>query len=435
MIIIDNALADLAKNNRAIRTGIVGAGYIASHLALQITDTNKGISLAAICSRNSEKAAAAMRMAKISDYSQPTTQEEFDAAIRSGSRVIGTDPFMLCRSSEIDVVVEATGTIEYGAAVAMEAIRCGKPIILCNAELHATLGPILKWHADQAGVVFTDMDGDQPAVTMNLVRSLKTMGFKPVLCGNIKGMLDHYRTPVTQAAFAAEWGQSPKMVTSFADGSKIAFEQVVIANATGMHVGVRGMYGPTAIGDIRIENAADWFPHEAMEEGYGIVDYVIGAWPPAGIFVIARNDSPIHQKRLELYKLGKGPYYVFYTPTHLCGFETINTIARAQLFHDAAITPKGRQVAGVMAVAKADLPAGTVLDGIGGHHLYGLCENAVTMRNEGLLPLGLAEGCLLSRDVMKDEAISRHDVVLPAGRLCDRLDAEQNAMSEACVDH
>jgi predicted homoserine dehydrogenase-like protein len=57
------------------------------------------------------------------------------------------------------------------------------------------------------------------------------------------------------------------------------------------------------------------------------------------------------------------------------------------------------------------------------------------MRNEGLLPLGLAEGCLLSRDVIKDEAISRLDVVIPAGRLCDRLDAEQNAMNEVFIDH
>jgi predicted homoserine dehydrogenase-like protein len=426
MIIIDKALENCAKEGKPIRTGIVGSGFIGSHLALQIAGTAPGIRLSALCSRNLDHAKAALKMAGIPDYVLCHEQVSFDRTLEQKKSAACDDYSLLCRSPQIDVVVEATGTIDYGARVAMEAIGHGKHIILCNAELHATLGPILKVYADKAGVVLSDMDGDQPGVTMNLYRSVVNMGFKPVLCGNIKGMLDHYRTPATQEGFARRWGMTPTMVTSFADGSKIAFEQAVIANATGMHVGVRGMFGPTAAGDIHIENSPSWYSQEVLEAPGGVVDFVIGAWPPAGVFVIAKNDHPIHRQRLELYKLGAGPYYVFSTQTHLCAFETINTIARAQLFQDAAVAPAGPPAVGVMAAAKTDLKAGTRLDGIGGYNVYGLCENARTMIAENLLPLGLAEGCVLKRDLPKDAPLFNTDVQRPAGRLCDRLEKEQN---------
>ena len=115
-----------------------------------------------------------------------------------------------------------------------------------DAELDGTVGAILKVYADKAGVVITNADGDQPGVEMNLFRFVKSIGVKPVLCGNIKGLQDPYRNPTTQEGFAKKWGQNPAMVTSFADGTKISFEQAIVANATGMTIGQRGMYGPTA---------------------------------------------------------------------------------------------------------------------------------------------------------------------------------------------
>jgi predicted homoserine dehydrogenase-like protein len=57
---------------------------------------------------------------------------------------------------------------------------------------------------------------------------------------------------------------------------------------------------------------------------------------------------------------------------------------------------------------------------------YGLCENHATVRSEGLLPIGLAEGCRLRRDIRRDQVIARDDVDIPSGRLCDRLREEQD---------
>ncbi|HXV98768.1 MAG TPA: SAF domain-containing protein, partial [Anaerolineae bacterium] len=145
---------------------------------------------------------------------------------------------------------------------------------------------------------------------------------------------------------------------------------------------------------------------------------------------------PQQKHYLNLYKLGTGPLYCFYTPYHLCHFEVHNTVARAVLFDDATIAPIAGPLVDVVATAKIDLKAGQELDGMGGYMTYGQAENSAVVQAENLLPIGLAEGCRLKRDIPKDQVLTYADVELPAGRLCDRLRAEQNvhfALAEAPV--
>jgi predicted homoserine dehydrogenase-like protein len=170
------------------------------------------------------------------------------------------------------------------------------------------------------------------------------------------------------------------------------------------------------------------YPYEALVEGNGIVDYVVGAEPGPGVFVLGTHDHPAQQHYLNLYKLGEGPLYLFYTPYHLCHFEVPLTVARAVLFNDAALTPQGPPKVEVVAAAKTDLKAGSTIDGLGHYMTYGLCENYDTARSERILPIGVAEGCILKNDVPKDACITYDDVELPPGRLCDRLRAEQEAL-------
>jgi predicted homoserine dehydrogenase-like protein len=144
----------------------------------------------------------------------------------------------------IDAIIEVTGSVEYAAHRIIKAIHHKKHVIMMNAEVDGTIGPVLKVYADRQGVILTAADGDQPGVEMNLFRFVKSIGIKPVLCGNIKGLHDPYRNPSTQEGFAKKWGQSASMVTSFADGTKISFEQAIVANGTGMTIGKTGMFGP-----------------------------------------------------------------------------------------------------------------------------------------------------------------------------------------------
>ena len=292
-----------------------------------------------------------------------------------------------------------------------------------NAELDATVGPILKIHADRAGVIITNVDGDQPGVMMNLFRFVKSIGYNPVLAGNIKGLQDYYRTPETQKGFAAEHNITPQMATSFADGTKISMENAIVANATGFKVGKRGMYGPRC---THVSEAVSLFPIDKLL-GSGLVDYILGAEPGPGVFVLGYNDHPIRKPYMRYFKMGDGPLYVFYVPYHLPHLEVPLTVARAVLFQDSAVAPLAGPVCDVITVAKYDLKAGEVLDGIGGFTCYGVIENFEKCWAENLLPMGLSEGCRLVQDIPKDQALTYSDVKLPHGRLCDKLRAEQDA--------
>jgi predicted homoserine dehydrogenase-like protein len=425
MIIVDSALAKRHEEGKPVRVAMVGAGFMGRGIALQILSAVKGMSLVAVSNRHLGDARRAYHEAGVEAVQVVETVTQLESAIAKGQYAITEDAMLLCQADGIDAVIEVTGAVEFGAHVVMRAIEHKKHVIMMNAELDGTIGPILKVYADKAGVVLTNADGDQPGVEMNLFRFVKGIGVRPVLCGNIKGLHDPYRNPTTQEGFARRWGQKAEMVTSFADGTKISFEQAIVANATGMCVAKRGMYGPTVPAGTPIQDAAALYPMEAMLGGPGIVDYVVGAAPGPGVFVLGTHDHPTQKHYLNLYKLGTGPLYCFHTPYHLCHFEVPTTVARAVLFHDAAIAPLGSPQVEVIATAKRDLKAGEALDGIGGYTTYGQCENHDVARVQSFLPMGLSEGCRVKCDISKDAVLTYDDVERPQGRLCDKLRAEQ----------
>jgi predicted homoserine dehydrogenase-like protein len=422
MIIVDKALEKRHQDGNPIRVGMVGAGYMGRGIALQIVTATTGMQLVAISNRTLSEAQRAYRQAGVESVKKVVTLLQLEETIAQGQCAITDDATLLCQAENIDALIEVTGTIEFAARVALQAIENGKHLILMNAELDATLGPILKVYADRAGVVITNSDGDQPGVIMNLYRFVKTIGCKPVLAGNIKGLHDPYRTPETQQGYAAKYHQKPRMVTSFADGTKISMEMAVVANATGFKAGKRGMYGPHC---RHVNDALILFPMDQLLS-VGLVDYIVGAEPAPGVFVLGYNEHPLQQRYMKYYKMGDGPLYAFYTPYHLCHLEAPLTVARAVLFQDAAVAPIAGPVCDVIAAAKRDLKAGEVLDGLGGFTCYGLLENSEVCQTENLLPMGLSQGCRLTRDIAKDQVIAYADIELPKDRLCDQLRAEQS---------
>jgi predicted homoserine dehydrogenase-like protein len=423
MIIVDTALERREAAGDPVRVALVGAGYMGRGAALQILTGVPGMRLVAVSNRTLSEAERAYTDAGAPPPRRVATAAALEEAIARGRHAVTDDAMLLCEAEGIDVVIEATGDVELGARVAMRAIEHGRHVVLMNAEVDATVGPILKVYADRAGVVITNADGDQPGVLMNLLRWVRSIGCRPVLAGNVKGLQDPYRTPETQARFAAENGQKPRMVTSFADGTKIGMEMAVVANATGFRVATRGMRGPRC---AHVNEAPGLFPLDELLER-GQVDYVLGAEPGPGVFVLGHDDHPARRPYMRYFKMGEGPLYVFYVPYHLPHLEVPLTAARAALFQDAAIAPLGGPVAEVATLAKRDLRRGEVLDGIGGFTCYGSIDSVEAARRDDLLPMGLAEGCTLLRDVPRDQALTRGDVALPPGRYCDQLRAEQDA--------
>lgn len=409
---------------RPIRVGVVGAGATGRAIALQLGTPVPGMRLAGISNRTPSHAERSFREAGISSWQTAQTTNDAAAKIERGIPVLTDDPQVLTRCDAIDIIVEVTGTVDFGASVVLDAIAHRKAVVMVNAELDSLVGPILKARADEAGVVLTHTDGDEPGVAMTLFRYVQSVGLQPVAAGNIKGMVDYYRTPETQRSFAEKHDQDVKKVTSFADATKLSMETCVLANATGFGVGRRGMFGP-ACGYVR--ELAKLLPPEAMLAG-GIVDYSVGASPHTGGFVVVHETNPYKQTQLAYYKLGDGPFYVFYTPYHLPHIQLPSTIARAVLHHDATVAPRAGPSCEVVTVAKRDLKAGETLDGVGGFCAYGLIDNHAAARRGNALPIAMSEDCVLRRDISKDTVVSFNDVTLPAPRLVDALWDEQQRL-------
>jgi predicted homoserine dehydrogenase-like protein len=422
MVPLETALEKRAADGDPVRIGLVGAGYIARGIAAHARRI-RGIELVAVCGRQ------AVRAMEVFGESDPAprhveTPAEIADALAARVPVVLEQPELLCRAEGIDAVIEATGSVEFGARTVLDAIGHHKPVVVANSDLDSTLGPILSARASEAGVVYSYTGGDEPGVAMDLLRYVRTIGLDPVIVGNIKGFLDHYRNPETQRAFADSVGQKANRITSYADGTKLAQESVIVANAAGFSIARRGMIG------YRCSHVNDLLGliDPKAQSGTGLVDYVLGAAPGSGVFVVAHIDDPVVRTYLEHFKMGAGPHYLFYIPWHLPQAEAPLTAARAVLSGYATVAPLGGPQCEVVSIAKRDLKAGDVLDGIGGFSTYGLIENIDVSRHEGLLPIGLSDSCTLVAEVARDSAVRYEDVAVPGGRLGDMLFAEQERL-------
>lgn len=423
MILVDTALQARAAQKKPIRVAILGAGFMCQGLTNQIEHSTAGMRVVGIYNRRVGRAIDVFRYAGHQDVVIAETQSQLDDAIRANRPVVTESAFLLARSENVDVVVDATGSVEFGAHTALESFKHGKDVVLMNAEIDATIGPILQVYAKKYGVILSACDGDEPGVQMNLYRWVTGLGLIPRVIGNVKGLQDPYRNPTTQKSFADRWKQNPAMVTSFADGTKISCEQSIVANATGFKVKSRGMSrGLEYRGDIM--QIGKIYNIDELRELGGIIDYVVGT-PLTKVYVLAEHKDPKQQHYLNLYKMGEGPLYSFFIPYHLVHFEVPNSIARVVLFRDSLAKPLAGPVVEVCAVAKRDLKAGEILDDYGMYMTYGEAVNVDEMSREHYLPEGLVEGCKLTRDVKKDAVLTYSDVVLPPNRLADRLRAEQ----------
>lgn len=391
-------LRRLEREGSTIRTAIVGAGFVGRGIVHQLNLT-PGISPSVIVNRTREHAMDAFRFAGVGpDVVISDDADEISSAILERRPLITDSIDALCAAGSIDVVVDATGDVEYGAEVAQRAIATGHHVVSMNYETDATVGPWLRRMADSHGVVYSGSDGDQPGVLSRLVEYVKGLGLDVIAAVNCKGFMDIAATPDSIRPWAEKQNTSLAMTTAFTDGTKMNIENASLANATGLIPEVRGMHGVrTSLG-----SALDDFRDRLGMTG--VVDYTLGGDFGGGVFVIGSlGEDRSMQPYLEYLKMGPGPWYLFYRPWHLVHFETAITVAEVVLDGTPTISPLPDPVAEVIAVAKRDLPVGHVLDGIGGWDYRGVVDTVE--RAQGLLPVGLAEGTRLTREVQRGDVI------------------------------
>jgi predicted homoserine dehydrogenase-like protein len=81
-----------------------------------------------------------------------------------------------------------------------------------------------------------------------------------------------------------------------------------------------------------------------------------------------------------------------------------------------------------VATAKRDLRAGEILDGEGGHLVFGRLLPAAASLAAGALPIGLAHGVRLRRAVADGEVVRWDDVLVDAASEAVRIRREMERM-------
>lgn len=313
--------------------------------------------------------------------------------------LVTTNPVEVLRKKP-DVLVEATPTIIEAALLIRRALSQKIHVVLMNAEVDQVFGRLLAKEAQANGVILTSDAGDQHGVLVRKIEEVRSMNFEIVMAANNKGFLNKYANPETIVEEAAKRRLSPMQCTAYTDGTKLAIEMALVANATGLDILQTGMVGPRA---RYVDDALKLFDLEKSRELGGVVDYVLGAKPGASVFLIGYSEDPEDQFYMNYYKMGNGPYYLFLRPYHLCHFETPYAIQKIIKYKEPVLVQK-KKFLEVGSRAKTDLRKDIVLDGIGGYHLYGVLEKP------GNLPIGLSEGTVLKKPKKKDEPIGWDDV-------------------------
>jgi predicted homoserine dehydrogenase-like protein len=403
-------LEALARSGTPIRVGVVGVGQMGRGFIAQ-TATIPGLEVVAAADVRPERARTALQ----------------EAGYEPGEGVPGFtgDALEVARSEVVDVLVEATGVPDVGARVAYEAIHSGRHVVMLNAEADVTVGAVLSQMARSAGIVYTGSAGDEPGAIMELYDFARSLGFEVVTLGKGKNNpLDVAATPDSLAREAKERGMNPKMLASFVDGTKTMVEMAAVANATGFAPDTPGMHGIKEAEPARL--AAILCPREegGILAAPGAVEYVRGVAP--GVFAVVRSDVGPVRETLRYLGLGEGPNHVLYRPYHLTSLETAISVARAAIYGEPTIAPRPTPAAEVVAVAKRDLAAGELLDGIGGADYYGFLYAVSEARD--MLPIGLAQGARIVHPVKRGAVIPRSAVELSGDSFVVRLRRLQEAL-------
>ncbi len=417
-----------------VRVGLIGAGKFGSMFLSQVP-TSPAIRVVAIADLAPERARAACRHVGWRD--DAIAAVDF---LESGLELAARD--------DVEVVVEATGVPSAGLTHARAAIAHARHVVMVNVEADCLAGPMLAREARARRVVYSMAYGDQPALVIELVSWARACGFHVIAAGKGTKYLPGYEdsTPETvwqhygldpEEAEAA--GMNPQMFNSFLDGTKSAIEMAAIANATGLAVPEGGLsFVPCGSGQLaeRLKPASEGGILEAPGvvevvsshdvEGRELADHL--RW---GVFVVFEAPNNYTRACFRQYGLvtdQSGRYSALVRPYHLIGLELNISILSAALRGEATGTSE-RFVADVVAVAKADIGAGEMLDGEGGYKVRGRLMPARESLAIGALPIGLASGVMTTRAIAKGEVIGWGDVMIDETQEPVRLRRAMEAMA------
>ena len=433
---------------KPVRVALIGAGkfgtMILAHLKLM-----PGVRLCVLADLDVERAkAAAIRAGWASEaFAIAKGISSANDVVRNGKTAI-VDSGEIAAQCDVDIVIEATGFVEAGALHALRAIEANHHVIMVTVEADVVVGPILHHKARQHGVVYSMAYGDQPALICQLIDWARTSGFTVVAAGKGTKFLPKYRrsTPDTWHTHygftleeVAKGGLNGRMFNAFLDGTKSAIEAAAVANATGLGIPSDGMsFAPVSaerLSTMMIPKSAG-----GLLERAGLVDIVSSIddddrdvpdhlrW---GVYVTFTSESAYSRQCWPEYGVRTDPsgtYGALWRPYHFIGLEIGQSIATIAFDHEPTGAPICGPLAEVVCATRAPLEAGDIIDGEGGYAAYGTVVAGDRARRERLVPLGLATGLKLTRDVPADHPIGEGDVTWDESSFVWKLWREQQRL-------
>lgn len=428
MLKINRNLREMKDNGESIKLAIIGCGKMGSSLISQLSKID-AMEVKLVVDRNPRKAIKALVQAGISEDKIIYTDDynEGYEVLEKGFVAVSTNHRLAYKLLQINAVVDCTGNPPFGAVIARKTIQYHKHMISFNVECDATIGPVLHDMAKKAGVVYTGILGDEPGAIMDLVDSAYGMGLKVLVAAKGKNNpLDNYATAEILEEEAKKKGLSPRMLTSFVDGTNTMIELNAVCNALGFLPDTFGCHGITTSPDRAVED----FKLKAdggVLNSYGIVDFSPGMAP--GVFIIVTSDQEDVRDLMKFLGFGDGPNYLLYRPYHLTSLEAPITIYDAVVENEPSIAPIHGQVADTVTVAKRDIKKGEKLEGIGSDRVFGKLTSHDRCLNEDLLPIGLiTPNTEAIVDIKKDTVIDMSMVKIDEKATITRLRRRQNSM-------
>jgi len=416
--------AHAERLGREVSVALVGAGQMGHGFGCQV-DRIPGMRLALVVDIDPARIQSLFGDIGVRDVLISTDPKELSAAILAG-KPAGTTTTEFIAELPFDVVVEATGIPDVGAHVAYSCLLAKKDVAVLNVEMDVTIGPLLHKTAQLGGAVYTVCHGDEPIEAKVLVDYARDLQFEIIAAGKGKNNpFEPLSTPDTVRDRAVSKQMNPKMLCSFTDGSKTMIEMVALANATGLELSKRGMYGPVAT----VKTLQDVFALQAdggILDRPGVVDYCTGDVAP-GVFVIIRTDAPYINQEMTYLGMGTGPYYALYRPFHLASIEAPLSIARAVLDRESSLFAPHLQ-AEVVSMAKKDLIPGEKIDGIGGYTIRGYADNARDAQRDNLVPIGLMQNAIVTKEIKVGELITYDHVQVDESSLIVQLRRLQDSL-------
>jgi predicted homoserine dehydrogenase-like protein len=440
---LSNMLLARAESGRPVRVGLIGAGKFGSMFLSQGIRT-RGLHIIGVADLDVGRARESL--ARVGWSAEQYAARSLGEAVRTGGTCVLADSAALI-ASEVDVIVDATGSPAAGIHHALLCCAHRKHIIMVNVEADALAGPLLARRAAEAGIVYSFAYGDQPALIAEMVDWARTAGFEVVCAGKGTKYLPayHQSTPDTvwgyygfSDAQVAGGDFNPQMFNSFLDGTKSALEMAAVANATGLTPPSDGLLFPACGRDdlpelLKPRSAGGVLERAGMVEVVSSVERdgraVFGdlRW---GVYAVFEAPSRYVEDCFSQYGLKtdrSGRYAAMYKPYHLIGLELGISIASAALRQEP--TGATRSFGGdVVATAKRDLLPGERLDGEGGFMVYGKLLPAAASLAVGGLPIGLAHDMKLQRPVKAGQAVSWQDVAFDDSQQAIRIRLEMEAL-------